>query len=477
MAGSMRWRTRSAPSCHQLCVRPVSSRSLAGSLKKIWQETEKTSGSLKPSRSGARKPASTRMSLFSRTTMSFEAARKPALEPPPKPRLAGSARSLTCGKAERTNSALPSEEPLSTTTISLAGLAASAATTEGRNFASRSLAFQVGITAEAQTGGAASAGAARGPRADEGVHPPERRPSVDMSVDAARISACATMWNRSVRASARTLIRTKNGESRSSGSERRKRFRSGMSTGGHGGAEADLVAQLHPAGSTEERDLLGEPGAFLLQTERPPGALVEFPLVMVESFDGLHQRIGLFLDVGGLLPDFGRQVGFDAQSPLDLRLDILFQVGDFGLIFLGHETGGLLIAGQFILQFGRGGAATAEFQVELFGPAVAGFEFGFHFGALGHGLGERTLGVGQPAFFFGDLMQEKVDVALALAQDVGGAGHVHKSGIADLRTAGADGHEEVGIVGRGFAGIDAHFDGLAGLMRLESDSFDMVFKE
>ena len=226
-----------------------------------------------------------------------------------------------------------------------------------------------------------------------------------------------------------------------------------MSTGWHGGAEADLVAQPHPAGSTEERDLLGEPGAFLLQTERPRSALVEFLLGMVESFDGFHQLIGLFPDVEGLLPDFGREVGFDAQSPLDLGLDILFQAGDFDLIFLGHETGGLLIAGQFILQFGRGGAATAEFQVELFGPAVAGFEFGFHFGALGNGLVERPLGAGEPAFLFGDLMQEKVDVAFALAQDVGGAGHVHKSWIADLRAARADGHEEVGIVGRGYGRV------------------------
>src|ERR1039458_1738540 len=155
------------------------------------------------------------------------------------------------------NSALPSVEPLSTTTISLAGLAASAATTEGRNFASRSLAFQVGITTEAQTGGAASAGAARGPRADEGVRPPGRRPSIDMS-------ACATMCSRSVRASARALTNTRNGESRSSGSERRKRFRSGMSTSGNGGAEADLVAQLHPAGITEELHLLAEARGFLL---------------------------------------------------------------------------------------------------------------------------------------------------------------------------------------------------------------------
>src|ERR1017187_8541572 len=347
MAGSMRWRTRSAPSCHQLCVRPVSWRTLAGSLKKIWQETEKTVGSVKPSRSGARKPASTRMSLFSRTTMSLEAARKPALEPPPKPRLAGSARSLTCGNAERTNSGLPSVkpastrmslfsrktmsleaarkraldpppkprlagsarsltcgnaertnsglpsvEPLSTTTISLAGLAASADTTEGRNFARRSLPFQVGMTTEAQTGGAVPAGA------DEGVGPPVRDGT--------------SLRSKSVAASAKAPMNTRNGESRSSGSERRKRFRSGMSTGGDSGAEADLAAQLHPAGSTEERDLLGEPGAFLLQTERPLGALVEFVLGMVESFDGLHQCIGLLLNVGGLLDDFGGEVGFNA---------------------------------------------------------------------------------------------------------------------------------------------------------------------
>ena len=65
-------------------------------------------------------------------------------------------------------------------------------------------------------------------------------------------------------ASAKALMNTRNGESRSSGSERRKRFRSGMSTGWHGGAEADLVAQLHPAGSAEKLDLLGEPAGFLL---------------------------------------------------------------------------------------------------------------------------------------------------------------------------------------------------------------------
>src|ERR1039458_10638107 len=101
------------------------------------------------------------------------------------------------------------------------------------------------MTTGAQTGGAGAAGAARGPRADWGVRPTER--------------AGTSLRSRSVTASAKALMNTRDGESRSSGSERRKRFRSGMSTGWHGGAEADLVAQLHPAGSAEKLDLLGEP--------------------------------------------------------------------------------------------------------------------------------------------------------------------------------------------------------------------------
>ncbi len=121
----MRWRTRRLPSCHQACVRPVSSRSFFGSLKKIWQETANTNGSANPLRSGDRKSSSTRMSLFSSTTMSLEAARNPAFDPPPNPRLRSSASSFTRGNAFRTNSALPSVDPLSTTTISFAGLPAS----------------------------------------------------------------------------------------------------------------------------------------------------------------------------------------------------------------------------------------------------------------------------------------------------------------------------------------------------------------
>ena len=82
--------------------------------------------------------------------MSFFAARKPAFDPPPKPRFSGSARHATpSGNASRTNSALPSVEPLSTTMTSLPGCRDIAATTEGRYFSSRSRPFQFGITTEA----------------------------------------------------------------------------------------------------------------------------------------------------------------------------------------------------------------------------------------------------------------------------------------------------------------------------------------
>ena len=78
--------------------------------------------------------------------MSFLAARNPALEPPPKPRFSGRARTVTSGKFFRRKSALPSVEPLSTTRISLAGFPASAARMLGMYLASRSFPFQLGMT-------------------------------------------------------------------------------------------------------------------------------------------------------------------------------------------------------------------------------------------------------------------------------------------------------------------------------------------
>src|SRR5665213_992808 len=150
MPGSVRWRTRRLPRSHQNSVRPVSSRILFGSEKKIWQETENTCSSVNPSNSGCRKSASTRMSLFSSTTTSCWAAANPALEPPPKPRFVASATTRTCGKRSWMNAALPSVEPLSTTMTSLPGTRSAAAITEGRYLSRRSRPFQLGMTIAAE---------------------------------------------------------------------------------------------------------------------------------------------------------------------------------------------------------------------------------------------------------------------------------------------------------------------------------------
>jgi hypothetical protein len=110
------------PSDHQAWVRPVSSRCLAGSGKKIWQETAKTSGSVKPSRSGWRKSGSdAHVAVEQDDDVVFrglEAGIRAAAEA--QVFRQGDAGGLR-GSAARTNSALPSVEPLSTTMISLPG--------------------------------------------------------------------------------------------------------------------------------------------------------------------------------------------------------------------------------------------------------------------------------------------------------------------------------------------------------------------
>src|SRR5216684_2448228 len=86
------------------------------------------------------------MSLLSSTTISLRAARNPALDPPPKPRLRSSTSTFTDGKCSRKNSALPSVDAFSTTMISLSGLPDSASTTDGKYIARRPRPFQFGIT-------------------------------------------------------------------------------------------------------------------------------------------------------------------------------------------------------------------------------------------------------------------------------------------------------------------------------------------
>ena len=104
------------------------------------------------------------MSLLSSTTMSFAAASKPAFDPPPKPRLRSSATTRTRGNRVCSRSTLSSVDPLSTTMISFAGLPATAASTDGRYFSSRSRPFQFGITtlADRPAGGTSALSRRRG---------------------------------------------------------------------------------------------------------------------------------------------------------------------------------------------------------------------------------------------------------------------------------------------------------------------------
>ena len=106
MAGSMRWRTRKPPSCHQPCVSPVSSRSLFGSAKKIWQETANNSRiveAFEQRREEIRR--STRISLLSsRTTSGVGRRAEAGVRAAAEAQVArGSATSFTDGKADRTN--------------------------------------------------------------------------------------------------------------------------------------------------------------------------------------------------------------------------------------------------------------------------------------------------------------------------------------------------------------------------------------
>src|SRR4029453_19106099 len=71
-----------------------------------------------PGASARSQPASTAVSLFRNATRCPRASRTPALFPAAKPRFSPRAKSLTHGNCERTYSAVPSVEPLSTTIVS-----------------------------------------------------------------------------------------------------------------------------------------------------------------------------------------------------------------------------------------------------------------------------------------------------------------------------------------------------------------------
>src|ERR1019366_2150544 len=364
----MRWRTRRLPSCHQPWVRPVSSRRLVGSVKKIWQETAKTSGSLKPSSRGARKSGATRMSLFSSTTMSFRAARKPALEPPPKPRFWGRGRTVISGKFARRKSALPSVEPLSTTRIWLAELPASAVRMLGMYLASRSFPFQLGMTTVAQAL-LPAASALMPTLACDTVSGP--RTGVERSLDTAGTSACATSAGGGIlpprrvksctKHRARKLIAMRNGESSSRGSARMRGFRNAMS---ECGSEAYFAPQLHPSGGAHHGEQLLELAFLFLQAERPGRALPQVFFGVLQGGGRFVQRIGDFTDFGG-------EVGLGIERPPGLLAVLLLQGGDLGVVTGHHLAGAFLVERQFLLQFVDARAAGGQGGVQLLRPTVA----------------------------------------------------------------------------------------------------------
>src|ERR1700690_823879 len=379
----MRWLSRSAPSCHEPWVRPVSSRLRFGSLKNIWQETAKTLSLRKPASRGARKSGATRMSLFSRTTMPFLAARTPAFAPPPNPRLRSSATSLTPGKRSRRNSALPSVEPLSTTMTSFSGLPASAAITEGRYFSRRSRPFQLGITTEAaELSGRASARACRFPTRSH-------RRAQRASAAAARIRASGQRTNRGTRSKRRMSLR--------------------MSLAVEPGTESEEISQFYPTRSRGAIDPL-------LQAQHPGSALLERRFGRVQHLYAMRQVPALGFELGiqtarphglgivlGL--NFGELGGIARRGPLQFlhaRRKLLSPLGlsaDLGLEIVEREpaAGGCLGELRFEIRDSR----ECGFQLirDVGSPQIALFERrGQAHGPLGLGeilRLERSLGGGE----------------------------------------------------------------------------------
>src|SRR5260370_27398352 len=414
----MRWRTRRLPSCHQPCVSPVSSRTLAASVKKIWQETVKPSGARKTSSSGARKSGATRMSLFNSTTMSFLAARKPAFDPPPKPRFCGSARIVTSGKVARRKSALPSVEPLSTTRISFAGLPASAVGMRGMYFSSRSFPFQLGSTTVAARGMV-------------GRTPSSAR---DPLVALFRTRTPAA---RSVSSSARKLIAMRNGESNNSGSARMRRFKKAMS---ERGTDAYFAPKFDPSGSAHHIKLIFELAFLLLQAERPRRSLLQFFFRLLQGGARRRQRIGDFTDFAG-------QAGFNVESPLGFFAALLLQGRNLGVISGNHCARIFLIARQLFLKFVDARAACGESGVQLFRPSIAAFQFFLLLLVFAVKFREIELRFVEPLVLGGEFAFELGDMALAFSQHVGHARHVKKGRVADLRPVGAHRDEEVALIG------------------------------
>src|SRR5258706_9076658 len=194
-------------------------------------------------------------------------------------------------------------DPLSTTTISFAGFPASAATTLGRYFSSRSRPFQLGITTlTASVRGAFDAASGRRVR-----------------------NGCAMT-------SARKLAASRKGESTSKGSARNRRFRNAMSDDG---PQPDLTSELYPARDPHQRELLFQVLLLAIQTLRPNGALFQVSLALLDGGLRARQLLGQARDLGG-------KACVGIHRPLRLLATLLLQFGDLPVI-AGHHVARVLV--------------------------------------------------------------------------------------------------------------------------------------
>ncbi len=301
MAGSMRWRTRSPPSCHQPCVRPVSSRSLAGSLKKIWQETANTSRvaeAFEQAAPGNPAPPAYRCSAGRRCRC--VAARNAGVGAAAEAQVARQRQHLDLRKrAGRRTPRCHRSEPLSTTMISLSGLPARRRSPRADTSASRSLPFQLGITTERR-----AALAAR-PREDRcrRQRSASRRHRLHRSV-----SARARSRQRQ-RQRAETIS---NGESSSSGRQRRsKRFSKAMSSGVGAPGRARPCGPASPSGKPRRAPPVRPACSGFLLRSRSAQAVRSSQLLL-----GVVQRFHRASPVRRSASDFHGERGFHVPRPL-----------------------------------------------------------------------------------------------------------------------------------------------------------------
>src|ERR1035437_416003 len=142
----------------------------------------------------------------------------------------------------------------------------------------------------------------------------------------------------------------RNGEIRSKGSARMRRFRKAMS---ERGAEAYLAAQLDPSGGAHHVEPVFELAFLLLQPERPDGAGPQVLFGLLQGGGGFGQLIGDVTDLGG-------EAGLSVEGPLGFFATLLLQGGNLGVVSCNHPARVFLIAREFLLQFADARSAGGE---------------------------------------------------------------------------------------------------------------------